>query len=306
MLKKTILVIIRLLLGATFITSALTKFFSMESFELFLLQYNMFSWDMVTFLARILVVLEFVIGILILFKIYFKQVIIICFSTLLFFSIYLLIILAFGIKTENCNCFGNFYVMGPVESLIKNVILLIFTLLVRKEKPFTIKYQSFFTSILTFGLTIGIFINEPPTFILQALYFHHTEETAFDANLLPDNDFSGKKVNFAKGKMVVAVLSTRCHFCFESAKRLSLIYNRSEYKFPLYFILGGHPDEVDRFWQNSGSDVFPFKFVHGKNFLDICHGKVPKILLIEDGIIKETYNGIVITQSNIDTFFESE
>lgn len=304
MKNKTFLFVLRVLLGLTFIVSAITKMISIEPFELFILHYKFISWDFATLIARLLISFEFILGVLIISKLYFRQMIIISFSTLLFFSTFLVLLLFSKTAVDNCNCFGDYWKMTPLESLIKNVILIIISVILRTEKSYRLRYQFFFISVFAAIAIATPIIMKPPTFLYQSLYMKEAEVRPFAKEYLGTPEFSGEIVNVDRGKYVVALFSTSCYHCFETAKKLSLIYNRAETKFPLYYILGGDIAHIDTFWEKSESIHFPYKFVYGRDFLDLTKGAVPKIYLIENGMIMKTFFNDQITEDNILPFFE--
>ena len=67
--KTLIQSVIRIILGCTFLLSATLKLISIENFELYVYSFGFFSFVAVSFLTRILIVCEFLIGIGLIFKI---------------------------------------------------------------------------------------------------------------------------------------------------------------------------------------------------------------------------------------------
>jgi uncharacterized membrane protein YphA (DoxX/SURF4 family) len=126
MLKKVIFAILCSLLGAVFIFSGYTKLYPIEPFEYTFVDIGFINWQAAPFVARILIGLEFLIGILLLLnlnprKIAYKLGIL----ALLIFCIYLILLIFLSGNKGNCGCFGSSISMTPLQALIKNAVMLI-------------------------------------------------------------------------------------------------------------------------------------------------------------------------------------
>ena len=55
--------IVRIIVGGVFILSAVSKLFSMESFELYIFSFGFAGFDICAIAARVLIIAEFIIGI---------------------------------------------------------------------------------------------------------------------------------------------------------------------------------------------------------------------------------------------------
>ena len=65
---------IRLLLGVFFIGTAVLKLLSIDNFEIYIYSFGIVNYVKVTFLSRLLIFFELLIGISLILKIYFKQI----------------------------------------------------------------------------------------------------------------------------------------------------------------------------------------------------------------------------------------
>ncbi|MBK8805363.1 MAG: DoxX family protein [Bacteroidales bacterium] len=305
MIRKYILILLRVLLGVTFIISGVTKFLSLESFELFVLHYKIFSWDLTVLAVRLLISFEIILGIFIIFRIYIKQMIITSFSVLMFFNTFLIWVLISGEIPENCNCFGEQFELSPLESLIKNFVLLFITIAVRKFEPFRFKFQRIIVGVFCVAVIATPIILDPPSFLHQLLYHETVEAEKLDLELIGDPIFSGERIDLSKGKLLLVLSTYECSHCKKAANKISLIHSRNAEKFPIYFISSGDINNAEAFWVESGAtNRFPVKHLAVKRFIYLSKGRVPKVLLVENGIIIDSYFGMEIKESNIVKFFE--
>ncbi len=125
MAKKILLGLLCALIGAVFIFSGYTKLYPIEPFEYTFVDLGFINWQVTPFVARILIGLEFLIGLLLVFniqlhKIAYKWGI----GLILLFCIYLLLLISFNGNKGNCGCFGAYIQMTPLQALLKNMIML--------------------------------------------------------------------------------------------------------------------------------------------------------------------------------------
>jgi len=104
--NKYLLLIIRLILGALFIYSAVTKIIDIDYFAKSLYNYRLLPEESLNFFALIIPWLEFIVGLLLITGIYVRE------SALLGTSLMILFIAAIGIALTRgldieCGCFGT-------------------------------------------------------------------------------------------------------------------------------------------------------------------------------------------------------
>ena len=121
--------LIRVVVSLLFLISAYAKvyhepssYFSITTFEAKQLVPLGFSSEISSYLSRILIALEFAIGILILLPFYLKRIVIPLTVTILgAFSIHLAIQIYLTGNIGNCGCFGTLLPMTPLEAILKNI-----------------------------------------------------------------------------------------------------------------------------------------------------------------------------------------
>jgi hypothetical protein len=140
--EKYLPIAIRICISFLFLLSAVAKlypspYFAISTFEVKQLYPLGFSGDVAPFFSRILIGIEFALGLLILQKHYLRKLIIP--STLLMLAVFTthLTIVTFqdGGNSGNCGCFGSLLPMTPIEAILKNVVAIILLLILLKVMP---------------------------------------------------------------------------------------------------------------------------------------------------------------------------
>ncbi|MDR2008865.1 MAG: hypothetical protein LBQ22_00075 [Bacteroidales bacterium] len=289
---KIFITIIRILLGFVFLCSACFKLISADEFELYIYSHNILSLNLSIVAARLVIGFEFFIGLMLIINIYSKQIWYISVITLFIFTIYLAIVAISG-NTDNCHCFGEILRMTPLESIIKNIILLALFLPLRKESGYNFKYKIPVTVIVfLIGFSIPMIVS-PPDFLFSEKYAEMAvvNEDGFETIIFNNEDFP---IDLTKGKRVVCFYSPSCRFCRLSEKKTSSMIVRNDLAVDSFVnIFWGNPEELDQFYSDN-SISYQQTFIPMMDFFKITEGKMPLILLVEDGKIVEKfgYRGI--------------
>ncbi len=126
-IKKHLPLIVRILVSALFLLSAVAKSFPIWAFEKQLVDLGIIDWCYAPHLARLIIALETAIAIAILQKHYLKTFVIpVTIILLIGFCAHLGIqMIEHGAMNGNCGCFGQLIPMTPLEAFIKNVITIL-------------------------------------------------------------------------------------------------------------------------------------------------------------------------------------
>jgi len=126
-MKPKLEFVLRVVIGIIFLFSAYTKFISSGLIEIILVDHRIVALrETAAVLVRILIGFEFALGVLLILP-YSLKIIVIPASVffLIVFTGYLAYT-GFILKDiQNCGCFGEIIKMSPIESIIKNLILLL-------------------------------------------------------------------------------------------------------------------------------------------------------------------------------------
>ena len=138
-MKKHIPLIVKIIISALFLLSAVAKMFPIWAFEKQLVDLGIVDWCLAPYLSRLIIAFEAAIAFAILQKNYIKSIVIpVTILLLIAFCIHLgLQIYEHGAMNGNCGCFGQLIPMTPLEALIKNIVtilLLIYLFKVEKDK----------------------------------------------------------------------------------------------------------------------------------------------------------------------------
>lgn len=166
--SKNISWIIRIVVSALFLVSAIAKlypspYFAISTFEVKQLYTLGFSDSIAPYFSRILIGIEFALGFLLLINNYLKRFTIPATIALLVVFIGHLSYVTFlsGGNTGNCGCFGELIPMTPIEAIIKNIIavgLLVWLLqLLESDK----KSNFWVLSTITLACILGLFMLAP-------------------------------------------------------------------------------------------------------------------------------------------------
>lgn len=286
----SIKLLLRIVFGFIFIASAILKLYPIEPFENLLVQYNISNYLLAPFIARGLISLEILIGLYFIFsaKIYqlvYKLVL----AFLIVLTVFLFIQLAVEGNISNCGCFGEIISLTPLESVIKNFLLIAVLLFVRKTTLPTVIKVKWILPVLF--LLIAAFtpylLNPVGVFNIQAKELNEK----IDLSGLPSLYKSDKKINFSKGKHLVVYLSTSCPHCKNTASRLSVLIKKYNYS-NIVYIIGGDDNELyDEFVTYTKSEQVPIIRIIDNTFFKYSGGELPALVYIENGVLKKKWTG---------------
>jgi hypothetical protein len=135
------------------------------------------------------------------------------------FSIFLITQLVAGSK-DNCFCFGDAIAFTPLESLIKNGVLIILLIIIRKLPATQFRYIGIVSLLFSVGGLVVPFIISPPDNWVQNRYAKYTE---FDAEILTQTltepVYEGKHLN--EGKKLICYFSMGCEYCKLTAGKIT-------------------------------------------------------------------------------------
>jgi hypothetical protein len=231
------------IVGISFLASAFFKLLAPEGFymEIFSLTKHV---NLTNFIAASLIFIEFFLGFLLVFQIVGKKkwVLKLVILLLLAFTIYLLPKVLAG-ETENCQCFGDYIEMSPLQSIFKNgVLLLICSFLLIKWNCAPI-LQNIKKIIFIFAVLI-------PTgliFAFQASSHQGIEKINPSEQLNLELTKLGKETgqNFLlKKKQLVLFFKATCSHCASTAKQYKKIQKTSNAFRALVFISGSEKEIV--------------------------------------------------------------
>lgn len=123
--------LLKLFLGAFFVFSALAKFVSIDLLNIYIYSFGIFSLNLSIVAAWLLISLELLLGVALMANKYHKWVCMANLMLLVAFTLFLGYAQLVG-RTDNCHCLGELLPFSPVESMLKNAVLIVLLLVVWK------------------------------------------------------------------------------------------------------------------------------------------------------------------------------
>lgn len=332
MKKENISWILRLIISALFILSAVAKlypspYFAISTFEVKQLYPLGFSENVAPYFSRILIGIEFALGIAILLKDYLKKITIPATILLLaVFTIHLTYTTFISGNSGNCGCFGELIPMTPVEAIIKNIIAIGLLVWLFKLLPTDGKSNFWLLKSVGLGCILALFMVAPmksSTTTIDNSNFSEEQNigTIVDTSLstvLPTiekaidsvnkikeeikiDEPTAKKSGYAnffpnidKDKKILCFFAPGCDHCQETAKQLTEMKQKDK-SFPEVSIIfmDEEVDKIPAFFDIAGKK-YPYQIVDVISFWNVLGNTrdTPGVKYIWNGNEIKFYDGI--------------
>ena len=332
MKKENISWILRLIISALFILSAVAKlypspYFAISTFEVKQLYPLGFSEGFAPYFSRILIGIEFALGIAILLKDYLKKITIPATILLLaVFTIHLTYTTFISGNSGNCGCFGELIPMTPVEAIIKNIIAIGLLVWLFKLLPTDGKSNFWLLKSVGLGCILALFMVAPmksSTTTIDNSNFSEeqnigtivdttlstvlpTIEKAIDSvNKIKEeikiDEPTAKKSGYAnffpnidKDKKILCFFAPGCDHCQETAKQLTEMKQKDK-SFPEVSIIfmDEEVDKIPAFFDIAGKK-YPYQIVDVISFWNVLGNTrdTPGVKYIWNGNEIKFYDGI--------------
>jgi uncharacterized membrane protein YphA (DoxX/SURF4 family) len=217
---KPLTVILRLLLGVTFVASAVLKLFPIEAFDARILETAPFlGWTFSMIIARLIIACELALGIFIIAGLWLRRVVYPLTLTMLgiFTGIVIYSLIRFG-NEPNCGCFGELLPFSNVESLLKNIVFIALTVfLYYRSKPHTLKF--WWIGVIVLGLAIfTVFITHKIPLYLDEIEL----KEPFYSDYVDSEEYQIENVDLYQ-KHLVLFLSCTCSKCREMVRNMETL-----------------------------------------------------------------------------------
>ena len=332
MKKENISWFLRLIISALFILSAVAKlypspYFAISTFEVKQLYPLGFSENVAPYFSRILIGIEFALGIAILLKDYLKKITIPATILLLaVFTIHLTYTTFISGNSGNCGCFGELIPMTPVEAIIKNIIAIGLLVWLFKLLPTDGKSNFWLLKSVGLGCILALFMVAPmksSTTTIDNSNFSEeqnigtivdttlstvlpTIEKAIDSvNKIKEeikiDEPTAKKSGYAnffpnidKDKKILCFFAPGCDHCQETAKQLTEMKQKDK-SFPEVSIIfmDEEVDKIPAFFDIAGKK-YPYQIVDVISFWNVLGNTrdTPGVKYIWNGNEIKFYDGI--------------
>ncbi|WP_445454157.1 MauE/DoxX family redox-associated membrane protein [Flavobacterium sp. 25HG05S-40] len=303
--KNTISWGIRYIISFLFLLSAVAKlypspYFAISTFEVKQLYPMGFSEGFAPYFSRILIGIEFALGLLILQKNFLRTVVIpATFLLLAVFTTHLTVeTIANGGNSGNCGCFGSLLPMTPIEAIIKNVVAmgLLVWLFIILPKSNESKGNFWVLTTMTFAAILALFMIAPMQPIESNFSISEPETTSIDSVAVdtvkvdvapiiakdtiskievkkeeikvevnePEKHKSGYTQYFSKidtGRKTLCFFVPGCDHCRVAAKELTEL-RKTNKNFPEISIIfmNEEADLIPDFFKEAGAE-YPYKII---------------------------------------------
>ena len=274
---RFLLIVLRILLGITFLFSAYTKAIAPGFFEITLMDQGITTErDIAGFIARFFIGVEFALGTLILFPFFVKDLMRFTFVLLGGFTIHLIYLWSIG-DNENCGCFGEMISMTPEQSILKNLVMLalaFFIFFKSENKKIMLAIPTTFTILTIISMWIILPMRNQDEFPFE-------EFTNFD--------YKGR-VDLASGKNLIAIFNLDCEHCQETATQLGDL-KRKHKDFPdLYILFFKEGTTTVGKFESITQSSFPYHFIGVNSFFDLIGDSPPRIYYLNDGKVDQIWD----------------
>ncbi|MBQ9586318.1 MAG: hypothetical protein IJR26_00425 [Bacteroidales bacterium] len=116
--------VVKILLGMLFLVSAVSKFITIDTFEMYVYSFGIFPLTVSFYVARLVIGLELVLGAALISHRYHRFTILTTLLFLLCFIVFLAYAHLVG-RSDSCHCFGDLMPLDPIQSILKNAILIL-------------------------------------------------------------------------------------------------------------------------------------------------------------------------------------
>lgn len=323
LLLKTSKTAARLLLGLMLVTAAVLKLLSIDSFEIYIYSFGIFSFTLTTVFSRLLIAAEILLGLGLILRINYKQVWSLSMLMMVFFTFFLVYVMIFR-NDDNCNCFGDLIKLNPSESIYKNIVSILLLLAIRKEKDavYKPKFRKWLTVISIAVAVILPFIVFPMDSVYNKIMSkdNNINTMAFENSLqdsvniakldfIHENDTiiikrdSLARLDISDDKYIISYVSAGCRFCKMGSEKLMMIleHNKISEKH-LKFLIWGYDEDIIEFMKGTGTEDCEFWFISPYMSLDITFGRFPVYVFTDNGTIASTCDFRELTENETRRF----
>ncbi len=290
--KRLITTLIRIIIGSVFIIGAILKLYPIEPLEILLVKLNISNWFLSSFFARFIICFELILGILLVFNISLKKTLYLSAITLVGFTLFLLYFRFIFGSNDNCGCFGSIIQMKPIESIIKNIVLLalIVFLIIKSDYRYWTwkKIKPFLTVFIIIAGTATPFILNTVNIYDDEGFYVIKPGMRVEGKDLENINFNNKQINLLEGRKLLCFYSVECPVCKYSASKLSVIQRKSKNTLSIYIIFLDNKNKdtlLPEFLKETDVNNIPYTIFDAKRFYKISDKDIPFLMYLENGEI---------------------
>lgn len=295
--KNIILLIIRLLLGAFFVTTAILKLLSLDEFEIYIYSFNLFGFVFSTVVARLVIMAEMFLGICLMAKLLYKYAWWLTQVMLVGFTFLLIYIIIFR-NDANCHCMGDIVQLNPVNSIIKNLLTMALLLLVRKEEDYQFKGKKW-AIVGAFLVSFAVPFCVVPMDSVYNKFVSPVENVNLEKLTEIQNDSTTTFV-LPQENCVVGVYASGCKYCKMSAKKVHQIMEHNAIEDSKFQILiWGDTAHIQKFMDETECNAYQWHSIDPFAAIELVSGHFPTFILMKDGQVVKSFDMRGIDESEL-------
>lgn len=292
MRHRTLKIILREILALSFILSAAAKLVGADSFELYIFSFEFFSLGASFILARLVICMEFILGLWLMLNTHPKASAISALSVLGGFSAFLMALMLLG-NRDSCHCFGEFVDLSPGQSLIKNGVLIALSLASMGEglAPFKLPHKKLIlSSIAVLSVAAVFIISLPDNFRYSSFSIDGFNQEQFNTAVSEGLVSS----NLAQGEDLICFFSFSCNFCHMTAQKLGIMLRQGQFEnADVHIIVGGDYEDFNasqqQFFEGTKMEYDTIDSIKSTSFVNITNGNLPVVVHMRDGQLIEQW-----------------
>lgn len=274
--------ILRILIGAFFITTAILKLLSLDSFEIYIYSFNLFSFNLCGIIARLVIAGEMLLGALLIAKILYKQAWWLTMLMLTGFTLFLIYVAIFR-HDANCHCMGDLVQLNPVWSIVKNIITMALLLLIRKEEDYHFRGKVA-VGIILLVASLGVPFILFPTDAAYNLILkkdNAVDEKRFEQFM---QDSLAQTLHIEQGNYVLGYLSAGCKYCKISGQKINtMVENNQLDTNKIIILIWGSDKSIEEFKKETGATHFRYAKINPVEAVQMVNGQFPTYVFVKDG-----------------------
>lgn len=267
--KPVVSIVLRVLIGVLFCLSAVAKFVSIDGFELYIYSYGWLSLTASFMVARVCIGLELVLALMLITGWYPRLTRIATLLLLIGFSLVMAVAALMG-RSDSCQCFGDLVEMNPVQSLLKNALLIV---LVLAYRPFGGRPRTRVGNCVAVVLAL-LLLGMPFVISVPDNWGFGPQQEPYGQQALQEAVSEGgplAAMGVGSERRMVAFVTPRCPYCKLAREKLSSLAKR--HKIGEGSIVYVEPGDI-------GDSLF----------LAITYGARPLMMLLDGNEVRATYH----------------
>lgn len=273
--------VMKMVLGALFIVSAISKLLDMDTFEVYVFSYGILPLNMAFVTARLVVIAEMLVGIGLLSNIWNRFVNCCTMLMLTGFTLFLCYAALIG-RSDSCQCMGPLLAIDPIHSILKNTILILWFLPALRVQPWQWQPRWFLWVPAILAPIVFVFVFSAPDNWL----FPRGQEAynADELQTLIGDDGALAGLDLTRESHVVAFLTPGCPYCKLADQKLSAIFERNDLdSASLTYIIPAADTIAAGITVDSASFGRAAYVIPRMAFLKITYGQRPMVFVMKQG-----------------------